>query len=124
MKTRFACTVAMLAAATTASATEVTNLDTVDHRVLFEVAGSREIRTVPVNETVYFNGEPNGKISLLTAEHPSSGHGPVQADGILSGVFAGERTEGIPADADDVLVIWPGGHIGIQMHRRNGWLGG
>ena len=115
-----ACTLAL--AAFPAAAMEVTNLDHVDHQVLFETSGGREVRTIQAGQTEYISGQPNGTISLLDAPHPKPSEGVVHADGILSGTVVGARTEGIPVDTDDVVAIWPNGEIGIQMHRRSGWL--
>ncbi len=103
-----------------AQALEVTNLDTMDHRVLFEVAGSQQAYEVPVNRTVYIPGQPNGFVSLITAEHPKPSEGVIHSDGILAGVIGNERTNGIPVETNDALVIWKGGHINIQQRRRGG----
>lgn len=110
--------------ATPALALEITNLDRIDHRVLFESAGGREEILVKVNRTESIDGQPNGRLSLLTAKKPSRGDSLVQADGILSGVFAGKRTQGIPADSADAFVIWEGGDIRLQQRWRGGRLHG
>ena len=106
--------------ASSAHALEVTNLDTIDHKVLFESSGSKEVHLIKAGDTEYISGQPNGFISLLSAEDPKPNKGTVHADGMLSGIIGGERTEGIPAETNDSVVIWKGGHIGIQQRRRGG----
>lgn len=106
-----------------ALALEVTNLDKVEHRVLLEVAGSRDIRTVLPGATENFIGQPNGRLTLLSAQNPSKGKGIIQSDGILSGVIGNGRTEGLPAEDRDSFVIWPDGQLNLQQRRRGGKYG-
>lgn len=106
-----------------AVALEVTNLDKVEHRVLLEVAGSRDIRTIAPNATENFIGQPNGRLTLLSAEKPKKGKGVIQSDGILSGIISNGRTEGIPAEDRDSFVIWPDGELNLQQRRRGGKYG-
>jgi hypothetical protein len=101
-------------------ALEITNLDQVDHRVRFEAAGTREEIAIPVNRTIHIAGQPNGKLTLLTAPKAKKSRGAVQADGILANVFAGARTENLPVDSADAFVIWPGADIRLQQRRRGG----
>ena len=104
-----------------AQALDVTNLDKVPHRVLFESAGVRQVVRIEAGDTAHIVGQPNGMLSLLTAEARKPSKGSVHADGILSGIIAAERTEDIPVDTDDVIAIWPDGHMGIQQHRLSGY---
>lgn len=106
-----------------ASALEITNLDTIPHRILFEAAGKKEVYDIPVSRTVYIPGQPNGFVSLLSAQTPKPSKGVIHNDGLLAGVLGTERTEGIPAETNDALVIWEGGHINIQQRRRGGRFG-
>jgi hypothetical protein len=120
MRSIFPLFVLALTFATPVSALEITNLDRVDHRVRFDVAGSHEIVEVPINRTVQIAGQPGGRLSLLTAPVPKKARGAVQADGMLANVFSGARTEGIPADTNDAYVIWPGADIRLQQRWRGG----
>ena len=121
---RFALLLCLLGTATTAHALEVTNLDTIPHRVLFEGAGTKQTYDVPVNQTVRIAGQPNGTVSLLSAQHPKPSKGVLHDDsGLLSGILGNGRTEGIPVESNDALVIWQGGSINIQQRRRGGRYG-
>lgn len=111
---------AILLGAGSAGATEITNLDSMDHTILFDSAGAQHTYLVEAGTTEYIPGQPNGLISLVTARNPKPSRGLVHADGILSGLIAGERTEGIPADTRDVFVIWEDGNINRQMRRMDG----
>ncbi len=111
-----------LAFATPAAALEITNLDHVDHRILFVAAGTREEVAVKVNETIHIAGQPNGKLTLLTAPTTRKSRGAVQADGILANVFAGARTENLPVDSNDAYVIWPSADLRLQQRWRGGKL--
>lgn len=107
-----------------AMALEITNLDSIEHRVLFEVAGSREVRSVAPGRTEFFIGQPNGFVSLLSAKNPKIAKGALQSDGLLSNYIGNGRTSGMPAEGRDVFVIWPNGDFGIQQRRRGGKYGG
>lgn len=115
---------ASLLAAPSTRALEVTNLDSAPHRILFEVAGSQEIRTIEPGRTEYLPGQPNGFISLLTADQPKKAKGAVQSDGMIAGIIGNGRTSGIPAEGRDSFVIWPDGKIALQQRRRGGRYGG
>lgn len=106
-----------------ALALEVTNFDTVEHRILFEAGGSAKEYTVPVDRTVYIAGQPNGRLSLLTAPKQRKAKDTVQTDGLLSEFLGNKRTSGIPAETNDAFVIWKGGEMGIQQRRRGGRYG-
>ncbi len=110
---------AALLAASPALAMKVSNLDSVPHRVLFEVSGNREIFAIAPGETHYIAGQPSGTLSLLSAQDPKPSRGTLHADGLLSGIVGAERTDDIPADSDDNFVIWPGGKLSIQQHMRS-----
>jgi hypothetical protein len=109
---------AMLLIATPAMAMKITNLDSVDHRVLFTAAGVSQTRDIAAGDTEYFPAQPNGTLSLLSAEHPQPSQGTLHADGVLSGIVGAERTENIPTDSDDNYAIWPGGHLSIQQRMK------
>ena len=106
--------------ATPVCAMDVTNLDSVPHRVLLQASGERLIQTIEPGDKGYFAGQTNGFITLLDAENPQPSQGTLHADGILSGIVGAARTERIPADAMDSFVIWPDGTIRVQQHRRGG----
>jgi len=110
--------------ASPALAIEVTNLDKVEHHVLYEAAGSREVISIQPSETERLPGVPSGRISLLdikTGKKKSgkSADSSVQADGILSGVIGAARTVNIPSEGDDTFVIWEDGTFAKQQSRRN-----
>lgn len=108
--------------ASQANALEVTNLDSVEHRVQLETSGGKQVFTIPPGQTERIFSSPNGFLTLLSAKHPKKG-GTVQADGILSGLTGGGRTVNLPAEHDDSFVIWQDGSFGIQSRRRNGRFG-
>lgn len=120
---RIALTFAALAFAGSAQALEVTNLDKIDHRVLFETGGDAREYDVPVDRTVYIPGQPNGRLSLITAQKPKVAKDTVQSDGFLSKYIGNGRTSGIPAETNDAFVIWENGEMGIQQRRRGGRFG-
>ena len=103
-----------------AIALEVTNLDKVEHRVLLDVAGSQDVRTIPSGQTENFIGQPNGRLTLLSAETPKTAKDTIQSDGILAGYIGNGRTEGLPAEDRDSFVIWPDGKLNLQQRRRGG----
>ncbi len=120
MKHHLIALIAVTSLAFPAAALEVTNLDTHEHRVALDVAGSQEIRTVAAGATEFFVGKPNGFISLLSAKTPKKGKATLQSDGILSGYIGNGRTSGLPAENRDVFVIWPDGSFTLQQRRRGG----
>ena len=109
------CAVALMAS--TAGAVDVTNLDKVDHKVVYETAGSKQVYAVGAGDTVHIAGQTNGFLSLITSENPKPSRGTLHSDGLLSGIIGSERTEDIPADQLDVFTIWPGGMLALQQHR-------
>ena len=119
-------TLAMLAislAATPAFAMEVTNLDKVAHKVALTGTGQPEIRLIEPNKTEYFTGGVHGFLAIVDDVTPApkkkSKHSSVvHMDGMLSGVVGNERTDGIPADAQNNYVIWEGGKIALQSRRK------
>ena len=99
-------------------AMQVTNLDNVAHRVGLSRFGEEEVSVIAPNETEIFAGASYGSLSLLTAQNPKPSRGNIHADGLLSGIIGNERTENIPVGPYDNFVIWPGGKMTLQSHRR------
>lgn len=108
-------------AASAEAAPKVTNLDRIPHVVAYDSAGSVTRKSINPDESVYFFGQPEGLMSLVTpSQSKKPGRsGAVHADGILSGILGAERTQDIPVNRDDTLVIWPGGRLMIQS--RHGY---
>ncbi len=122
MKRHIAVLFATTCLASPALAIEITNLDKVEHRVVYEYAGSHEIITIAPDQTERLNVGTNGRVSLLdskTGKKKKATGGNVRADGILSGVIGAARTVNIPADHDDTFVIWEDGTFAKQQSRRN-----
>jgi hypothetical protein len=107
----------MIAAASPAMALKVTNLDTVPHTVRYEVTGTPLEQTVAPNQTVRFEGLPNGRLSLVSSPNPRTGSA-VNADGILSGYIGNGRDQNMPVDITDEFVIWKGGEMQLQRRMK------
>ena len=123
MKLRILFSIAAFALAHPATAAlTITNLDKVPHKVLVESQGSNRVVDIAPDETEYVTSFVGGYISLISAEEIRRSNARVNADGILSGVFAGERNQGIPADEEYSYAIWPGGKLGPQKRRNPGSL--
>ncbi len=116
MKRALILSAAVVLCASPSFALKVTNLDSMPHRVVFTAAGRDHVQEIAPDATEYFLGQPSGMLSLADGQ-PKPSRGTLHADGILSGVIGAERTENIPADTDDVFVIWPGGHMSVQQHQ-------
>ena len=114
--------IALLAVAFMASpamALKITNLDAVAHRIVFESAGNRQVESLAPNETVRINAQPDGMLSLLSANPPKPSKGTLHADGMLSGMVGAVRSENIPTNDGDEFTIWPGGKLLLQKHSTN-----
>lgn len=84
-------------AALPAYAVSVTNLDTQTHTlVIAETAGSKVTRTIAPNETTHL---PLAKGSIALQSRPE---------------------QAMRIDYLDRLVIWPNGHLQVQMRRKMG----
>ena len=120
MKTSLALA-ALVLVASPAYAIKVDNLDSRDHVVVFDSAGSQMKETVPAGRSTWFPDE-EGTISMLDPEVRQPSKGRIHDDnGLLHGV-AGIRTEGIPVSSKDEVAIWQGGEMGIQRRLiRNDW---
>ncbi len=122
MKRNFAIIFAATFLATPALAIEITNLDKVEHHIVYEYAGSREIISIKPTMTERLLGVPSGVISLLdvkTGKKAKGNGGTINADGMLSGIIGAARTVNIPAEGDDTFVIWEDGSFSKQQSRRN-----
>lgn len=109
---------ALCIAANPAMAMKVTNLDQVPHKVLYEGAGTKQVRLLAPGETTRFVTEPNGFLSLISAETVRPSRGRYHADGLLTNIVGEERNQGLPADSWDEFVIWPEGRLGIQGRKK------
>lgn len=116
---------ALVLVASPAFALRVTNLDKVAQTVELTGGGQTERRTIQPNDTEYFTGNSNGRLSLIDTsagkgKHAVPDDSTVHADGMLSGVIGAERNTNIPTDPDSDYTIWPGGHLQVQHNARNG----
>lgn len=122
MKSLSLVSLAVMLAATPAFAMEVTNLDKVAHKVELSGTGAPEVRVIEPNETEYFTGAVHGFLAIVddapTKTKKKKHSSVVHMDGMLSGVVGNERTDGIPADAQNNYVIWEGGKIALQSRRK------
>lgn len=112
-----------LSVISTAQALEITNLDNVEHRVLFRTSGDQQVVIIAPDETANIIGKPNGTLSLLSAKDPKAAKDVVQTDGLLKQFIGNGRTTDIPAESRDAFVIWEDGTMGIQQRRRGGHRG-
>ncbi len=88
---------ALCSVSVAAQALTVSNLDTVEHRVVFEaVQGSKVTRFVAPGETVRVM-QPSGAVYL-----------------------EGQKGSPVYAYPNDVLAIWPEGKLHLQMRRKLG----
>lgn len=110
-------TAALLAFASPAMALKITNLDTVPHRVSYDVTGQRLEREIAPNATTRFDGLPNGRLSLLSSPNPKQG-GTLNANGLLSGYIGNGRDQAMPVYIDEEYVIWPGGKLQLQRRMK------
>lgn len=104
-------------AASPALALKVTNLDTVEHNVQLEAAGSMDVRSIAPAATTTFYGQADGRLSLLSMP-PIHAKSTFQADGLLSGVIGEGRNQDIPTNGRDEYVIWPGGKMQLQRRMK------
>lgn len=109
--------VAITLTASPALALKITNLDTVPHRISFTSAGEVHQAALAPNETVRYEGIPNGRLSLLSSPNPRTG-GMVNADGLLKGIIGNGRDQQIPVDIMDEYVIWRGGDLQLQRRMK------
>ncbi len=110
---------AVLLSASPALALSITNLDKVPHTLELTNAGTPQTITLAPDATEIVTGISQGKLSLKTAAVAKKAKGTVQADGLLSGVIGNGRNQEIPVDMNDTYVIWPGGDLRLQSHRKD-----
>ncbi|MFM9889565.1 MAG: hypothetical protein ACKVOE_02815 [Rickettsiales bacterium] len=110
---------AVCSMASPALAMRVINLDTVQHQLVFEAAGTTTPITLAPGEMHNFATTPSGRLSLLSAPMPKGGTA-IQTQGILRDVIGNGRNQDIPADEENEYAIWPGGDLVLQQRiRRN-----
>lgn len=119
MKRFFLTTAILIFTASPALALKITNLDKVPHTLELTNAGTPQTITLAPDATELVTGISQGKLSLKTAPVVKKAKGTVQADGLLSGVIGNGRNQDIPVDMNDSYVIWPGGDLRLQSHRKD-----
>ena len=111
----------LLAAAAPAQAMNITNLDSITHKIEIDSLGEKRVITLVPNATEHVTSQIGGTLSIVTADpkvKKRKAKGVVQSDGLLSGYIGNGRNVGVPIDNDYNYVIWPEGKLGVQSRSR------
>lgn len=111
--------VVVAALSSPASATKISNLDSVPHTVVITAFGQKETRNIAPGSTEFFMNVADGRLSLQTSNQPKPNQNTLNSDGLLSGIVGAGRTEGIPIGPRDSYAIWPGGKLALQGRRKD-----
>lgn len=114
--------VMLLAAAAPAQAMNITNLDTITHKVEIDSRGEKRVITLAPNTNEYVASQIGGTLSIVTPDpkvKKKKAKGTLQSDGLLSGYIGNGRNVGVPIDNDYTYVIWPEGKLSVQSRSRS-----